>query len=187
MILNQPPAPEDFAPGYRSYLELVPGAAEPLGGILPLLEHQPGRLRSQLQGATEAEALFRYAPGKWSVKEVVAHLTDVERVMAYRMLRIGRGDTTPLPGFDENHWMENAGHDLRPLSHHVEEFATARADTVALLRGLLEGLGDSALQRAGTASERRVSVHALAWILAGHPEHHMKLLAVKYGMGGERP
>lgn len=150
--------------------------------IVALLAGQPGELEAALGGLAEEDALHRYAPGKWSVKEVVAHLADVERVMSYRLLRVGRGDATPLPGFDENAWIEGMGHDRRSLADHLEEFRLARAATVALVRGFGRGRGPEAFMGTVVASGHPVSGRALVWILAGHAEHHLQVLHERYGV-----
>ena len=123
--------------------------------------------------------LHRYAPGKWSVKQVVGHLSDNERVYAYRALCFARGDPSPLPNFDENVCAENGGHDARPLRDILGELRTVRAATLSLL-GSLDG---TALARVGIARGNPVSVRALAWIAAGHVNHHMRVLHERYGIG----
>jgi len=172
------PSPDEHHPGYAPYLDAVSVPGADALDLPALLARQPTALESGLGGCTEELALHRYAPGKWSVKEVVAHLVDVERVMSYRLLRAGRGDTTPLPGFDENAWVEAMGHDRRPLGEHLAEFRAARGDTVALVRGLP---GES-FRRTVVASGHPVSGRALAWILAGHLEHHLRILHERYGV-----
>jgi hypothetical protein len=166
------PRPDEFASFYATYIDLVDDP-------VPRLEAQVAELERMLSGHDEATELRRYAPGKWSVREVMAHLVDVERVMAYRLLRVARGDATPLPGFDENAWIAGAGHDSRPVAAHLGEFAAARANTLALLRGLPA----ETLERRGTASGHPVSARALVWILAGHVDHHVRILADRYGIG----
>lgn len=132
-----------------------------------------------LHGLSENDAMYRYARGKWSVKEVVGHLADVERIMAYRALRIARGDTTPLPGFDENAYVPAAKFDSRSLADLVGELRTARAATLALLRTF----DADAWRRRGTASGKPVSVRALAYMIPGHERHHVDILRTRYGVG----
>ena len=144
-----------------------------------ILETQHRETVEALRGISEERAGFRYAPEKWSIREVVGHLLDTERVMAYRALRIARGDTTPLAGFEENSYVEAAGFDARPLPDLVAEFGLVRTATLALLRGFDE----VAFQRRGTASGWPVSVRALAFIIAGHERHHAGLLRERYGLG----
>ena len=130
------------------------------------------------RGLSETDALKRYAPGKWSVKEIVGHLADTERIMAYRALRIARGDETPLPGFDENAYVPPAKFDARPLSDLVAELRTTRAATLALFRSF----DDDAWRRRGTASGKPVSVRAIGYMIPGHERHHVEILKTRYGV-----
>jgi len=130
------------------------------------------------RGLSETDALKRYAPGKWSVKEIVGHLADTERIMAYRALRIARGDETPLPGFDENAYVPPAKFDARPLSDLVAELRTTRAATLALFRSF----DDDAWRRRGTASGKPVSVRAIGYMIPGHERHHEEILKTRYGL-----
>ena len=168
------PAPDEFFEYYGKYIALVPGE-----DAMPALHDQIAETARHLKPLDESKALHRYAPGKWSVKEVVGHLSDTERVMAYRALRIGRGDTTPLAGFDENVYTPAGRFDARPLSDILHEYESVRAASLALFRGLDE----EALLRRGIANNKSVSVRALAWIVAGHELHHRKLLLERYGVG----
>jgi uncharacterized protein (TIGR03083 family) len=131
-----------------------------------------------LRGLSEADALKRYAPGKWSVKEIVGHLADTERIMAYRALRIARGDETPLPGFDENAFVPPAKFDARPLPDLVAELRTTRAATLALFRTF----DADAWRRRGTASGKAVSVRAIGYMIPGHERHHVEILKTRYGL-----
>ena len=137
---------------------------------------------SVLHGLSDDAAMYRYARGKWSVKEVVGHLADVERIMAYRALRIARGDETPLPGFDENAYVPIAKFDARSLADLVGELRTTRAATLALLRTF----DTDAWRRRGTASGKPVSVRALAFIIPGHERHHLDILRTRYGVGAKQ-
>ncbi|HEY2824940.1 MAG TPA: DinB family protein [Gemmatimonadales bacterium] len=167
------PGSDEFAPFYAGYVGLVPD------------ERVPARLESQV---IETAALFgrvsaareghRYEPGKWSVREVAGHMADTERVMAYRLLRIGRNDPTPLPGFDENAWVPPAEFESRRLADLVDEFRAVRNATLKLLGGLPA----TAFSHRGEASGRGVSVRALAYIIAGHELHHVKVLRERYGL-----
>ncbi len=132
-----------------------------------------------LRGLSEAAAMHRYEHGKWSVKEVVGHLADIERIMAYRALRIARGDTTPLPGFDENAYVPVAKFDARSLADLVGELRTSRAATLALLRTF----DADAWRRRGTASGKPVSVRAIAYMIPGHERHHVEILRTRYRVG----
>ena len=129
-----------------------------------------------LHDVDEARARSSYAPGKWSVKEVVQHCTDAERIFAYRALRIARGDTTPLPGWDEQAYTPISAANDRPLEQLLRELETVREASVTLF----EGLPADAWTRAGTANGSPASVRALAWITAGHLLHHLDILQDRY-------
>jgi hypothetical protein len=165
------PEPGEYAPFYGRYLDAVPD-----GDLLRLLEEGAEEVLDLLRAFGEANGDYRYAPGKWSVKEVVGHVTDTERVFAYRALRFARGDATPLPGFEQNHYVAAAGFDRRALADLAEEFADVRKGTVKLFAGL----DAPALRRAGVASGHRLTVRAAAWIVAGHEQHHAQLLRERY-------
>ncbi len=143
------------------------------------LTTQIGDTTRRLTGLTEAQAAHRYAPDKWSVKQVILHLADTERVFAYRALRFARADMTDLPGYDENAWAPESGADDRPFASLLSEFALVRAATLALF----SGMSDEALMRRGRANGNPLSVRAVAHILAGHEVHHMALLRERYGVG----
>lgn len=131
-----------------------------------------------LRGLSDADALKRYAPGKWSVKEVVGHLADTERIMAYRALRVARGDVTPLPGFDEKAYVPPAKFDARSLADLVADLRTVRAATLALFRSF----DADAWRRRGTASGKPISVRALGYMIPGHERHHVEILKTRYGL-----
>jgi len=169
------PAADEFFEYYGKYIDRVPG-----DDAMPALRDQIGDTVRLLRPLAESKALHRYAPGKWSVKEVVGHLADSERVFAYRALRVGRGDSTPLAGFDENEYVPAGRFDARPLADVVHEFELVRAASLALF----QGMDEEALLRRGTANDKKISVRALAWILAGHELHHRKILIERYGLGG---
>jgi len=168
--IPRPVAPE-YAPYYGRYIDKVPD-----GDLLRTLEDQGRETQAVLAGLSEAKALHRYAPGKWSVKEVIGHVTDTERVFSYRALRFARGDATALPGFDENAWVPAGSFDARSLADLAAELDAVRRATLALFRGL----DAAALARRGTASDNAVSVRAIAWIIAGHERHHVALLHERY-------
>ena len=149
------PAAGEFAPYYGKYIEKVEG-----GDVLPRLVSQIERTWKLLSAVDESRAGYRYAPGKWSIKQVVGHLSDGERVFAYRALRFARADVTPLPGFDENQFAEHGAFDNRPIEDLVLEFRAVRSATIALFASL----SDEALRRRGTANDQPVTVRALAWM-----------------------
>lgn len=172
-----PPAADEYHARYAGYVAAV-GDADPIA----LLEAQLDRTAALLAGVDETRALYRYAPEKWSVKEVVGHLIDTERIMVYRALRIARGDATPLPGFEENDYVRGADFDARPLGGAgglAAELAAVRRATILFFRSL----EPAAFERRGTASGWGVSVRALAYITAGHEQHHLRTLRERYGVG----
>jgi DinB superfamily len=158
-------------PGSGEYADFYAGyiAALPSGDVLEILELQKDQLRHLADIGADRET-FRYGPGKWSVREVVGHLLDAERVFSYRALRFSRGDETPLAGFDENFYVDHARFDERPLQSLIEELILLRSANVLLFREL----APEELARTGVANTHPVSVRALAFILAGHMEHHFK-------------
>jgi uncharacterized damage-inducible protein DinB len=165
------PLANEFAEYYGRYIELVPD-----GDVLASLEKQRKETVKLLGGLSEAKGGHRYAPDKWSIKGVLGHVTDAERVFAYRALSIGRGDPTPLPGFDEKTWADGAKFHRQALKDLVRDYEMVRDTTLSLLRSLPE----EAWLRRGTASNWPVTVRALAWIIAGHERHHMKILKERY-------
>jgi uncharacterized damage-inducible protein DinB len=165
------PTPDEYAPYYGRYIERVAA-----GDVVAALRAQfPGTL-AYLRAIPESRAGHRYAEGKWSIREVVGHLSDAERIFAYRALRFARGDQTALPGFDENAFVANARFDDRKLASLVDEFAAVRAATVAQF----DALYPEEWMRIGTASEKQMSVRALAWVIAGHELHHLDVLKTRY-------
>lgn len=165
------PTADEFAPYYGTYVGRVPGE-----DALPGLVAQRQSTAAFLAAIPEAKAGFRYAPGKWSVREVIGHVADAERIFAYRLLRIARGDATPLASFDENLYVPNGQFERRSLADIAAEFATVRDATLSLVQSLDAG----ALARMGTASQKPVSARALAWIIAGHEIHHLAVIRERY-------
>lgn len=165
------PASSEYAPYYSGYVGAVPD-----GDLLTLLERQGRETVKLLRGVNEKKSQYRYAPGKWTIREVAGHVSDAERVFTYRALRFARGDATPLASFDENAWGAATNADMRPLADHIEELAAIRAATLALFRGLSE----EQFARSGIASGHQITVRALAYITAGHERHHVKILRERY-------
>ena len=163
------PLPGEYAPYYETYFAQLPATGE----LLPLLREQPAALRHLLTGTTDAEAGQPTAPGKWSLKQIVTHLIDCDRIFAYRALAIARGEQQPLPGFDQDAYVADSGANDRNIADLLVEHATQRAATVALLAGLPA----AAHLNTGTASTHPASVRALAWVIAAHEIHHHRLLA----------
>ncbi|HLM68739.1 MAG TPA: DinB family protein [Longimicrobium sp.] len=172
-MIPRPDASEHL-PYYRKYVDLVPD-----GDLATMLRAQLDETLALVRGLPEEQGGHRYAPGKWSIREVLGHVIDTERVFAYRALRIARGDATPLEGFDENAYAAASGADGRTLADLAQELEHVRLGNVAFLRAL----GDEALARRGTANGAEVTVRALAWILAGHELHHRGLLRERYLAG----
>jgi hypothetical protein len=141
-----------------------------------VLKSQPDELMASLSEMSEEAAGFRYEPGKWSIREVVGHLIDTERVMGYRAMCISRGETVSLPGFDESTYAESAGHDACTLSSLLEEFGFVRRSHALMLGHLSR----PAWTRVGTANQHPVSVRALAFVMAGHVRHHQAVLRERY-------
>jgi len=169
-MINRPSQAE-FAPFYVGYVSLVPEA-----DVIQVLEGQAADVRLQTRAFIPAREQFRYAEGKWSVREVLGHMTDAERVFGFRAFCFSRGDENPLPGFDENDYVARAGFDRRSLADLVQEFGQLREANLTILRRL----DDEAWRRMGTASGKLVSVRALAYIMAGHVRHHLHILSTRY-------
>ncbi|HEU5162855.1 MAG TPA: DinB family protein [Thermoanaerobaculia bacterium] len=157
----------------QRYLDDVEG-----DDLFGTLEAQLREIDARFASLGEERALHRYAPEKWSVKEVLTHVTDGERVFGYRAMCIARGDETPLPGFDEQSYAAASMADRRPLEGILRELRALREASIALL----ESLDQEALGRRGVANARVVSTRALGWILAGHFAHHLKVLRERYGV-----
>ncbi|SDL96550.1 DinB superfamily protein [Catalinimonas alkaloidigena] len=167
-----PPTSDEYAPFYATYVSQV--SPDGLTSTLP----QQHTVLQYLKHLSDDQAQFRYAPGKWSVKEVIGHMADTERIFAYRLLRIGRGDQTPLPGFDQNPYVEAAQFDRRSIADLVEEFMEVRTATLRLFHTLQP----ADWERRGTASQAPVSARALAYIIAGHAQHHLGILRERYAL-----
>ena len=169
------PAADEHHPYYGKYIALVPES-----DAIEALEHQLVDMLPLLRGLSEAQGALRYAPGKWSIKQVLGHVIDGERVFTYRALRFGRNDRTPLPGFDENPYAEAAGSDARTVASLVGELENLRRANIAMYTGLPA----DAWTRRGAANENEVSVRALAFITAGHGRHHIAIIRERY-LGGK--
>jgi len=165
------PQAGEFAPYYDRYISLIHG-----DDILGTLDQQRRDTMLLLSCRDDQDGDFRYAPEKWSAKEVLGHVCDTERVFAYRALRIARADATPLEGFERDDYVRNGPFAQRPLADQVEDFIAVRRATLSLLRNLDE----AAWLRRGTANKNEVSVRALAYIIAGHELHHRRILEEKY-------
>ncbi|HEX3354551.1 MAG TPA: DinB family protein [Terriglobales bacterium] len=165
------PDSNEYAPYYQKYISLVPDA-----DILTTLETQGRQTGALLSARKESDGDFRYAPGKWSLKEALGHVFDTERVFAYRALRIARNDQTPMEGFEQDDYVKFGPFGQRSLASLIEEFDSVRKASVALFRGLDE----PAWTRRGVANKNEVSVRALAYMMAGHELHHRRIFQEKY-------
>ncbi|ADV67013.1 DinB family protein [Deinococcus maricopensis] len=170
---HQRPQPHEYHPFYDTYVSLV--GPDP---VLHTLESSGVRTRALLGRVPDDQADHTYAPGKWTVRQVVRHVIDTERVFAARALRAARHDRTPLPGFDQDAWMNAADDAHVPLSALSEEFSAVRASTLALLRHL----PPTGWDRAAHANGADVTVRALAYMIAGHELHHVRGLQERYGL-----
>ena len=168
---NERPETSEYAPYYERYIALVPA-----GDVVNTLGQQLEDTLAVLGNITEQQADSRYAPDKWSIKELVGHLIDGERIFSYRALRFARNDQTPLSGFEQDDYVANGGFGERRLSDLAEEFAHVRRANLHLLRGL----SPEAWLRQGDANGQTISVRALAHIIAGHETHHMSILRERY-------
>lgn len=167
------PATSEYAPFYTAY---IAGVGD--GDIVKLLAAAGRELDTVLAGVDESRGGHRYAEGKWTVREVIGHLIDAERIFTYRALRIARGDATPLASFDENAYVAAAGSDARTVADLRDEMRVVRESTVKLFTSL----ADDAWARVGAASGKEVTVRALAYITLGHQQHHLRILRERYGL-----
>lgn len=167
------PDASEYPQFYAGYVASVPD-----DDVVALLKSTGQEVIDVLSRVTEDRGGYRYAEGKWSLRTVLGHLIDTERIFTYRALRVARGDTTPLSGFDEKSFAATAESDSRTIADLVKEFSQVRASSVLLF----ESLPDAAWTRTGTASNGTVSVRALAYITAGHTAHHLRVLRERYGV-----
>lgn len=147
--------------------------------LFAAFEHSEKRFEETMQDFTEEQGLFRYQPGKWTIKEVLAHMLDTERIMSYRALRFARNDQTPLAGFEEKDYAPEANANNRDLAGFRNEFRNLRRSTLDLFRSFT----DEMMERTGTANGNRLSVRALGFIIAGHMLHHCGILNDRYRPG----
>lgn len=165
------PGTDEYAPYYGTYIGKVPD-----GDLRAMLASQLAETLALIRSISESRGGHRYAPDKWSIKGVLGHLADSERIFSYRALRIGRGDTTPLPGFEQDDYVPMGNFDARTLRDLADELAAVRQATLHLFAHL----DQAAFERRGTASGKPVSVRALAYIIAGHELHHVGILKTRY-------
>jgi hypothetical protein len=165
------PAPTEYAAYYKGYVDQVPE-----GDIVATLERQLDETLALLASIPEETGNHRYEPGKWSIKELIGHVNDAERIFAYRALRIGRGDATPLSGFEQDGYIPTGRFDDRTVADLAEEFGHIRRSTLSLVRGFDE----AAWARSGVASDVGVSARAVVYIITGHVAHHTTILRERY-------
>ena len=169
--MNQRPAETEYASFNTGYISLVPE-----NDVLPVLRNQIESLRAMAASVAPERETFRYALGKWTIRELTGHMGDCERVFGYRAFAIGRGGKEPLPGFDENTFVASAGFNQRSLSSLASELIKVREANL----DFLESIGKDDWTRIGIANGAAVSVRALAYVMAGHVRHHLNILKERY-------
>jgi hypothetical protein len=167
-----PPTPEEFSPYYADYIQ----RAEARGDVIVTLAKQFDELNALLGKLTDQQGCFKFGPAEWSIKELVGHLNDVERVFSYRLLRVSRNDKTPIPGFEQDDYVREAGFDKHDLKDLLQEFELLRRANILMINNMSE----EAAQRIGTASNNPVSARALIYMLVGHVDHHVASLHENY-------
>jgi len=165
------PLPGEYAEGYAPYL-----AAAPEGNVLVLLQAQLDDVANLYSRLSEVQGTHRYAPDKWSLKDLLQHLSDAERIFAYRCLRIGRGDATPLPGWDENTYAVSAGADGRSVSDLLVDFRAARLASLELFRSL----PGTAWAQQGNSNGRNLTARCVPYLCLGHVAHHLAVIQERY-------
>lgn len=171
LALSVRPSDAEYDPYYGRYISLVPE-----GDVVKTMSRQLEESLGIFDGLSEEQAGYRYAPDKWSIKEVVGHVVDTERIFAYRTLCFARNYKAPIAGFDQDEFAQYGGFDERQFADIAAEFEFVRR---ANLR-LFASFGEQVLDRRGTASEKEISVRALLYIIAGHERHHMEVLKTRY-------
>jgi uncharacterized damage-inducible protein DinB len=171
MMTQKRPQKGEYAEYYEEYIALVPS-----GDFLEILQEQKQAMIRLLSPLSEEQGDFRYAPGKWSIREILGHINDTERIFAYRLLRIARGDQTPLASFEQDEYVQNGNFSTRRLADLLHEFSAVREATITLIRSL----DDAAWLRRGVANQKEITATALAFIIAGHDRHHRIILEERY-------
>jgi hypothetical protein len=170
--MSQRPSPKEYAEYYKQYISLVPK-----GNIIDILEDQQKSLMGFFSSIDEEKANYRYAENKWSVKEVLGHIIDGERIFAYRALRLSRGDSKPLMSFEQNSFITNSNYGNTQFEKIVDEFFLLRASNILMFRNF----SNEMWLRRGTVDDKNISVRAIAYLMAGHTEHHINVLQELYG------
>jgi hypothetical protein len=167
------PAPSEYYAHFDRYISLVPESE-----VVPVMKAQADDLRTRLDALTEQQAGFRYAPGKWTPREMLGHVIDCERIFAYRALCLARGESQSLPGFEQDDYAAVAGHEAVPFTALVDEFAALRASHVHMFGHL----DDRAWTRMGLVNGHPTSARAMAFVIVGHARHHVNILRDRYGL-----
>jgi len=167
------PSANDYAPAHAGYVALCPEE-----DVLSAIEQQSSATQKVLSSLDEAKSEYRYAEGKWSIKQVIGHMVDAERILGYRVLAVARGDEQPLPGFDEQEYVRNASFDDWKLGDLLEEYALVRRTSIVFFRNLSR----DAWHRRGTANGFPISVLGMAYVILGHERHHLGILQDRYGV-----
>jgi hypothetical protein len=170
-LIITPPQPEEYPEWVKGYVSKVSS-----NDLLAFLQQQHDQHLSQIADLSEAQLNYRYAPGKWTIKEVLGHIIDTERIMAYRALRFARRDTTELPGFDQDWYVDNAFTQKRGISDIVNEYSAVRRSSIELFRSFDE----ETLTLAGISNQKRMTVRALGYVIAGHEAHHWQIIHERY-------
>jgi DinB superfamily len=170
VIIGRPEAGE-FAEFYSGYVSKVPGT-----DVLSFLQQQMDSATSLIREIPESQGDHTYASGKWSIKELLGHVIDTERVFAYRALVFGRNDTAALPGFDQDQWIQNSNYGNLSIRQILAEFESVRRATLLML----QGLPPAAWGRRGTANDKQMSTRGAAFVIAGHTQHHLDILNSRY-------
>jgi uncharacterized damage-inducible protein DinB len=165
------PQKGDYADYFERYISLVPS-----GDFMEFLQTQREDLLRLLSPLSDQQAEFRYAAGKWSIKEVLGHVNDTERIFAYRLLRISRGDQTPLASFEQDNYVQTGNFTARTMKDLLDEFSAIRESTISLV----QSLDAAAWQRRGVASQKEITTTALAFVIAGHVRYHHNLIEDRY-------
>ncbi len=165
------PETNEYDPYYNMYISLIEG-----NDVLSVLHTEPSEIRAIFSGVPEEKGTFAYADGKWTIKELLSHLIDCERMFAYRVLRISRGDETPIEGFEQDGYIENSNANNRSFAELLDEFDLQRRSNMLMFNNLSE----EASKRTGTANEKSISVRALIYTMAGHVRHHIRILNERY-------
>lgn len=168
------PSPTEYHPAFAGYVTKVQAVTDPIAQ----LQIQLDEILALLDPLGQSKWLHRYAPGKWSLKELLGHVIDAERIFAYRALRIARGDTTPLPGFEQDPYVEAAEADQCDPVRLLGEFEHVRRATIFMC----QNFPDAAWSRTGTASGGPMSTRAMVYILLGHAQHHLDIIRERYAL-----